>query len=73
MDTKGLILQELQETPEGLLDQVLNFVRFLKAEQERQVQEDQEDLADARAAREEAKEKGTISLQTLKQELGLSE
>ena len=31
MDTKYLLLQEIEQTPESILDEVLDFLRFLKA------------------------------------------
>jgi hypothetical protein len=54
MNTKDLILQELEETSEPLLNEILDFVRFLKIKQT-----------------QEATEKGTISLDAFKTELGL--
>lgn len=71
MDTKSLLIQEIEQTPEPILDEVLDFLRFLKAKQEQEKLEIQADLEDARAALEEAQQYGTISLADLKQELGL--
>jgi hypothetical protein len=71
MDTKDLIIQELEHTSEPLLEEVLDFLRFLKAKREQEQLENQADLEDARAALEEAKREGTISLADLKHELGL--
>lgn len=71
MDTKEIIIQEIEEITEPLLTQILDFVRFLKVKQLLEVQENQQDLEDAHAALLEAKEKGTISLEAFKQELGL--
>ncbi len=65
MNTKQIIIQELEETPEAVLVEVLDFLRFLKAK------EDKADVDDARAALEEAAVAGTISLHDLKRELGL--
>jgi len=31
MDTKYLLLQEIEQTPEPILNEVLDFLRFLKA------------------------------------------
>lgn len=71
MDTKSLLLQEIEQTPEPILDEVLDFLLFLKAKKEQQELEIQADLEDARAALAEAKQHGTTSLADLKQELGL--
>lgn len=71
MDTKSLLLQEIEQTPEPILDEVLDFLRFLKAKQEQEEMEAQADLEDARVALVEAKQYGTTSLADLKQELGL--
>ncbi len=71
MDTKSLLIQEIEQTPEPILDEVLDFLRFLKAKQEQEKLEAQADLEDARAALEEAQQYGTTSLTDLKQELGL--
>lgn len=70
MNTKDLLLQEIEQVPEPLLKEVLNFLQFLKVKHEQEL-ELQTDLEDARAALKEAGEKGTISLEDLKQELGL--
>lgn len=70
MDTEEII-QELEETPEAILDQVLNFLRFVKAQQAQDAIEDQQDLEDARAALAEAETEGTIPLEAFKQELGV--
>ncbi|WP_250123808.1 DUF2281 domain-containing protein [Chroococcidiopsis sp. CCMEE 29] len=65
MNTKELILQELEAVPELLLAEVLDFVRFLKAKQAQEL-ENQQDLEDARTALIEAKAQGTVSLETFK-------
>ncbi len=67
MDTKYLLLQEIEKTPEPLLNQIPEFLLFLKTTQVREEVETQADLEDARAALEEAKQHG-ISLAELKQE-----
>lgn len=36
MDTKKLIVQEMEQAPDLLLKKVLNFLRFLKAKQSRE-------------------------------------
>lgn len=71
MNTKELLLQEIEQVPEAILDEVLDFLRFLKTKNEREKLEMQTDLEDARAALKEAREQGTTSLADLKQELGL--
>lgn len=71
MNTKDLILQELEETSEPLLNEILDFVRFLKIKQTQETTENQQDLEDSHQALIEAQEKGTISLEAFKTELGL--
>jgi hypothetical protein len=71
MNTKDLLLQEIEQTSEPILDEVLDFLRFLKAKHEQEKLELQADLEDARAALKEAQEQGTTSLVDLKKELGL--
>lgn len=71
MNTKDLLIQELEQVPEPILDEVLDFLRFLKAKHDQEKLELQIDLEDARAALKEAREEGTTSLEDLKQELGL--
>ena len=71
MNTKDLLLQEIEQTSEPILDEVLDFLRFLKAKHEQEKLEFQADLKDACAALKEAQEQGTTSLADLKQELGL--
>ena len=71
MNIKDLIIQELEATSEPLLNEILDFVRFLKIKQVRELQETHKDLEDSKQALSEAKEKGTISLEELKNELGL--
>lgn len=66
-----MLVQEIEQTPEPILDEVLNFLRFLKAKQDREELENQADLEATRTAIDEAKQYGTTSLADLKQELGL--
>jgi hypothetical protein len=70
MDTKQLILHELDQTPEPLQAQVLDFVRFLKHQQQDAL-ELQEDLEAAHVALADAQEHGTIPWATIKAELGV--
>jgi Protein of unknown function (DUF2281) len=65
MNTKQRIIEEIENVPEEIINEVLDFLLFLKAK------EDKEDLEDAKAALKEAQEVGTISLGELKRELGL--
>ena len=71
MDTKDLIIQELKDTPEPLLGEVLDFVRFLKVKQENEHRENQQDIEDSYQALIEAQQEGTTSLDDFKTELGL--
>jgi hypothetical protein len=69
MSTKDLILQNLDQLPEDLWREVLDFVLFLRHKQAHvESLEEDEDLADAQAA---LAEEGFISLDQVKQELGL--
>ncbi|MBW4617353.1 MAG: DUF2281 domain-containing protein [Desmonostoc vinosum HA7617-LM4] len=65
MNTKQKILEEIEEVPEEILIEVLDFLQFLKAK------EDKTDVEDARVALEEAQIEGTTSLSALKRELDL--
>ncbi|MEP0872104.1 DUF2281 domain-containing protein [Trichocoleus desertorum AS-A10] len=71
MTAKELIIQELKQVPEPLLEEVLDFLQFLKMKQERDWLENEVDLRDAHAVLAEAQEQGTTSLGNLKRELGL--
>ncbi|BAU12500.1 hypothetical protein LEP3755_30290 [Leptolyngbya sp. NIES-3755] len=64
---KQLLLQELESASDITLEKALDFIRFLNYDE----REMRQDLDDARAAFEEAKQVGTISLEDLKQELSL--
>ncbi|PAX51259.1 DUF2281 domain-containing protein [Brunnivagina elsteri] len=65
MNAKQKIIEEIENVPEEIINEVLDFLLFLKAK------EDKEDLEDAKAALKEAQQLGTISLGELKRELGL--
>lgn len=74
MDTKLILdelLEELEQTPEQVQYQVLDFVRFLAHQRHQEELELQEDLAAAHAALADAKEHGTIPWEQVKAELGL--
>ncbi|MBE9014444.1 DUF2281 domain-containing protein [Pseudanabaenaceae cyanobacterium LEGE 13415] len=71
MNTKELLLQEIDQAPEPILDEVLNFLRFLKAKQQQEALENQLDLEDARAVLQNIEQEGTVSWEALKSELGL--
>ena len=71
MNTKDLLIQELEQVPEPILDEVLDFLRFLKAKHDQEKLELKIDLEDARAALKEAREEGTTSLEDFKLELCL--
>lgn len=64
---RQLLLQELETASDTTIEKTLDFVRFLNYDERELLQ----DLTDARAALEEAKHEGTISLADLKRELGL--
>lgn len=69
MITKDFILQNLDHLPENLLQEVLDFILFLRHKQEiAEELEDNEDITDAKAALAES---GFISLEEVKRELGL--
>lgn len=69
MSTKDLILQNLDQLPEDLWREALDFVLFLRYKQTQvEVLEDAEDLSDAQTA---LAEEGFITLEQVKQELGL--
>ncbi|HEY9620224.1 MAG TPA: hypothetical protein V6C78_07640 [Crinalium sp.] len=71
MDTKELIIKELEETSQAVLDEVLDFLQFLKAKKQQEQLEHQEDLEAIRTAREDVESEGTVSWDLLKQELDL--
>lgn len=71
MDTKELLIQELNSASEIVLMEVLDFLRFLKAKSEQERLEDENDLGDARAALATIHDEGTIPWDELKAEVGL--
>lgn len=62
---KQLLLQEIETASDTTLEKTIDFLHFLNYEE----RELRQDLDDARAAFEEAKHEGTISLDDLKREL----
>ena len=71
MGTKDLILENLDQLPEDLWREVLDFILFLRHKQEmaEEEAEDAEDIKDAKAALAES---GFIPLAEVKRELGRS-
>jgi hypothetical protein len=67
MTFKELLIQELDNIPDPLIGEVLDFLHFLKAKQE----QDNEDLQDARIARSTVATEGTVAWEDLKAEVGL--
>lgn len=69
MVNKDLIVQNLEQLPEDLWREVLDFILFLRHKQEVAEEiEDAEDIADAKAA---LAEEGFISITEVKRQLGL--
>jgi len=71
MNTKELLLQEIDQVSDPILDEVLDFLRFLKAKQQQEALENQSDLEEARTVLQEVEQEGTVSWESLKSELGL--
>lgn len=67
MTVKELLIQELEDSNDSLLVEVLDYLRYLKFQQA----EDVADIRDARAALVEAREEGTISWEDVKTQAGL--
>ncbi len=67
MTLKELLIQELDNVPDSLISELIDFLQFLKAKQE----EDKEDVQDAIAALSSIETEGTISWEDLKAEVGL--
>ena len=67
MNSKEQLIQELDNVPEPLIQEVLDFLYFLKAKQDRDIQ----DLQDARTALSTVETEGTVAWEDLKAEIGL--
>jgi hypothetical protein len=67
MTLKEELIQELDNVPEPLIREILDFVHFLQAKQEQEL----EDLEDARAALATVSTEGTVAWEALKTEVGL--
>ena len=79
-DIKRSLIQEIEQTSDYVLSEVLDFLLFVKAKHSQddlnmnvdnyEAVEDYEDLADANAALASIDSEGTISWDTLKAEIG---
>jgi hypothetical protein len=67
MTFKEILIQELENVPDPLISEVLDFLYFLKSKEE----EDREDLQDAHAALATVNAEGTVAWNDLKAEVGL--
>ncbi|MEM8638320.1 MAG: hypothetical protein AAGG51_05885 [Cyanobacteria bacterium P01_G01_bin.54] len=67
MTLKEQLILELEDAPETLIEEVLEFTRRLKIEEE----EDVEDLADVRAALATVTTEGTVPWEAVKVQVGL--
>ncbi len=80
-DIKRSLIQEIEQTSDYVLSEVLDFLLFVKAKHSQdglnmnvdnyEAVEDYEDIADAKAALVSIDSEGTISWDTLKAEIGL--
>lgn len=67
MTVKELLIEELEDSADSLLVEVLDYLRYLKFRQA----EDADDLREARAALADARENGTVSWEEVKAQAGL--
>jgi hypothetical protein len=70
MSVKEQLLRTIEESPEPLLHETLNYLYYL-LEKHFEELEEQQDLEDLQLAREDLQHSRTISLAQLKQELVL--
>jgi hypothetical protein len=70
MSIKEQLLQTIEQAPEPLLQEALNYLNYL-IEKHLDELEEQQDLEDLKLAREDLQNNRTISLEQLTQELGL--
>ena len=66
MTFKELLIQELDNVPDPMIGEVLDFLQFLKSKEG----EEQEDLQDARFALANVSTEGTVAWRDLKSEIG---
>ncbi len=67
MNSKEQLIRELENIPEPLIQEVLDFLQFLKAKQS----QDAKDLQDAKDALAAVETEGTVFWEDLKAETGL--
>ena len=67
MTVKELLVQEIEDSAESLLVEVLDYLQYLKFKQEK----DADDVRAARAALVEADEEETVSWEDVKAQSGL--
>ncbi len=80
-DIKRSLIQEIEQTSDYVLSEVLDFLLFVRSKHSQdglninassyEADEDYEDIADAKAALASIDSEGTISWDTLKDEIGL--
>jgi len=80
-DVRQLLIQEIEQTSDYLLSEVLDFLLFVRAKHSQdglninagsyEADEDYEDIEDAKPALASIESEGTISWESLKAEIGL--
>ncbi|MFZ4554773.1 MAG: hypothetical protein ACOYN8_00145 [Pseudanabaena sp.] len=78
-DVRRSLIEEIEQTSDYLLGEVLDFLLFVRAKHSQEHldinvdshEEDYEDIADAKAALASISSEGTISWEALKAEIGL--
>ena len=80
-DVRRSLIQEIEQTSDHLLSEVLDFLLFMRAKHSQdglsinagsyETDEDYKDIKDAKAALASIDSEGTISWDTLKAEIGL--